>query len=266
MYHDDDDDSHAPHIGPAAMPSPRSKLAPYFLGYADTFEDFLEEFEGLAYDCELTDPQRVDTLVLYVDPSLHELCRNLDGSRSHNWPQFRQSLINVFGSITPRHQIMRRKLRSYIQGSSRTRMYCEGDVLQYYWDFLCYGGPLVHTGHMSEEERDAAFWCGFHPEDREALLPRLFGKNPFQPNDVPFHFKVVYGCARAAFAYGDLLPPWLYANRMGHSNIRREHVSRDTRDLQEAMRAVASNTERTASPNEPPPPSNSLGPLGVLTA
>ncbi|KAH9019040.1 hypothetical protein EDB84DRAFT_628651 [Lactarius hengduanensis] len=36
----------------------------------DSFEDFLGEFEGLAYDCALTDPQRVDVIVRYVEPSI----------------------------------------------------------------------------------------------------------------------------------------------------------------------------------------------------
>ena len=59
MHNDseDNDDPFAPRTGPAAMPSPRSKFVLYFLGCADTFEDFLEDFEGRAYDRELTDSQ-----------------------------------------------------------------------------------------------------------------------------------------------------------------------------------------------------------------
>ncbi|KAH9161499.1 hypothetical protein EDB89DRAFT_2157606 [Lactarius sanguifluus] len=52
MYYDDDDDDdpYALHIGPAVMPSPHLKFAPYYSGHADSFEDFLEEYEGLVYD------------------------------------------------------------------------------------------------------------------------------------------------------------------------------------------------------------------------
>ncbi|KAH9050778.1 hypothetical protein EDB87DRAFT_1545955, partial [Lactarius vividus] len=135
------------------MPSPRSKFAPYFSGCTDSLEDFLEEFEGLAYKCTLTDPQRVDVIIRYVDPSLRDFWRSLTGYRSHDWPRLRQSLIDVFSSITPRPQVMRQKLRSCIQDSARKRMYCEDDVLRYYRQFICYGIPLVHTGHLSEEER-----------------------------------------------------------------------------------------------------------------
>jgi len=42
---------------PAAMPSPCSEYALYYSGHVNLFEDFLEEFEGQACDCKLTDPQ-----------------------------------------------------------------------------------------------------------------------------------------------------------------------------------------------------------------
>ncbi|KAH9047179.1 hypothetical protein EDB84DRAFT_1575483 [Lactarius hengduanensis] len=261
MYYDDDDDDddpYAPRIGPAAMPSPRSRFAPYYSGYANTFEDFLEDFEGRAYDCALTDPQRVDTLVRYVDPTLRELCRTFDGFRSRNWSLFRQSLVNVFGNPTPRHQIMRQKLRSYVQDSSRTRMYCEDDVLQYYRQFIRFGLPLVHAGHLSEEERDAAFLYGFHPLDREVLRPRLLGKHPLQPLDIPFHFEDVFGCARAAFAYDDYFPsPWSHAKQFEPSSVRREQlvvepILRDAYSFREVTRVVASNAETTTIPDELP--------------
>ncbi|KAH8977110.1 hypothetical protein EDB86DRAFT_1317772 [Lactarius hatsudake] len=108
----------------------------------------------------------------------------------------------------------------------------------YYRKFICFGGPP--TLATSEEERNIAFCCGFHPEDREVIRPRFLGKNPFQPPDVPSHFEKVFGCARAAFAYGDCFPsPWLQELKF---SIRR---------------AVASNTETTATSDELPPYSHS---------
>ncbi|KAH9030020.1 hypothetical protein EDB85DRAFT_1477594 [Lactarius pseudohatsudake] len=262
-YDDDDDDPYAPRTGPAAMPSPRSKFAPYYSGCTDSFEDFLEEYEGLAHDCALTDPQRVDVLIRYVAPSLRDFWRSLNGYRSHDWPLFRQSLIDVFGHPTPRHQVMRQKLHSHVQDSSRRRMDCEDDVLQYYRQFLCYSAPLVHAGHLSEEERDAAFRYGFHPEDREILRPRLIGKNPFQPPDVPFRFEDVFGCARAAFAYDDYFPsPWSHAKQFEPSSVRREQlvvepILRDAYSFRGVTRVVASNAEIMTTPDELSPSSHS---------
>ena len=261
MYYDDDDDPYAPHTGPAAMPSPCSKYAPYYSGSIDSLEDFLEEFEGQVYDCALTDLQRVDVVIRYVDPSMRDFWRSLNGFRSRDWPLFRQSLVNVFSSTTPRPQDMRQKLCSYVQDSSKTRMDCVDDVLQYYRQFVCYSVPLVHAGHLSEEERDSAFWYGFYPEDREVLWPRLLGKNPFQPCEVPFHFEDVFGCARAgAFAYGDSFSSWSPEYQFKPPSARceqlvAEHISRDTYGLREVTRAVASNAEIT--PCELPSPSES---------
>jgi len=135
--YDDDDDPYAPRTRPAAMPSPRSKLALYYSGCGDSFEDFLEEFEGQAYDRALTDPQRVDVVVRYVDPSMHDFWRSLNGFRSRDWPLFRQSLVNVYSSTTPGPQDMRQKLCRYVQDSSKTRMDCVDDVLG------CYGSSYA---------------------------------------------------------------------------------------------------------------------------
>jgi hypothetical protein len=86
---------------------------------------------------------------------------------------------------------MKEKLRSYVQDSSGRRMDRVDDILLYYRQFLCYSAPVVHTGHLSTEERDAMFWSGFHPNHREDLRPRLLAKNPFRPHDIPFHFEDV---------------------------------------------------------------------------
>ncbi|KAH9069441.1 hypothetical protein EDB83DRAFT_2584756 [Lactarius deliciosus] len=203
MYYDDDDDDdpYAPRIGLAAMPSPRSKFAPYFSGCTDMLEDFLEEYEGLAYDCVLTDPQRVDVIIRYVAPSLRDFWRSLNG--------------------------------------------------------------YFHAGHLTEDDRNAAFWYRFHLEDRKVLQPRLLGKNPFQPPDIPFHFDIVFSCARAAFAYDNYLPsPWSQKLKFEPSSVRREQpvvepIPRDSYSFRAVTRAVVSNAQTTTTPNDFPLPSHS---------
>lgn len=121
---------------------------------------------------------------------------------------------------------------------------------------LRYSPNLIHTGHLSEEECDAAFWCGFHPGDREVLRPCLLGKNPFRSPDIPFHLEVVFGCARAAFANDDFLPSWSH-EKFEPSSARREqlvakHVSRDSYGVREVTCAVTSNAETTTTPTDFP--------------
>jgi hypothetical protein len=201
MYYSDKDNPYAPRTGPAAMPSPRSKHAPYFSGRRDTFEEFLAEFEDLAHDCRLTNPERVDTIIHYVNPSTRELCKTLHGYYSRDWTSFRHSLLDAFGRFIPRHEIDRQKLHDFIKDSSRTRMACEEDVLQYHKAFIHYTVPLIHSRHLTESERDVEFWYGFHPRDRDLLWPRLLHLCPFQPRNVPFRSEDVLYFAHRAFAY-----------------------------------------------------------------
>jgi hypothetical protein len=65
-----------------------------------------------------------------------------DGAELHSrdWFSFWQFLVNGFGRIIPRHQIMKQQLHKPVENSSRTCMDYE-DVPQYYRDFLSYGVP-----------------------------------------------------------------------------------------------------------------------------
>jgi hypothetical protein len=225
MYYD----PYPPRTGPAAMPSPRSKIAPYFSGrrgtFACTFEDFLEEFEARAYDCRLTDPQRVNILISYVDPSFREMCKSLNGYRSCDWSLFRHSLINTFGSITPRYQAMKQKLRDFVEDSSRMRMDREDDVLQYYRTFQHYSDPLIHSSYLTEKDRDIEFWYGFHPHDRDNLWPRLLAMYPFHPHNIPFDSESVFDCACRAFAYEERLSFWARDQEYERRSLSRRNPS-----------------------------------------
>ena len=54
--------------GVTAMPSKQSKLALHFTGEVEhLIEDFLDEYEELADKCGLTSPQKVETVIWYVN-------------------------------------------------------------------------------------------------------------------------------------------------------------------------------------------------------
>ena len=67
-------------------------------------------------------------------------------------------------------------------------------------EIFCYSALLIHAGHLSEKDRNAAFWHGFHPVHRDVIWPRLLAKNPFQPLEVPLHFEDVFYCVCKVFA------------------------------------------------------------------
>jgi hypothetical protein len=258
MYYD----PYPPRTGPAAMPSPRSKIAPYFSGRRGTFEDFLEEFEARAYDCRLTDPQRVDTLISYVDSSFREKCKSLNGYRSCDWSLFRHSLINTFGTITPHHQLMKQKLHNFVEESSRLRMNREDDVLQYYRTFQHYSDPLVHSGHLTEKDRDIEFWYGFHRDDRDALWPRLLALYPFQPHDIPFHFERIFDCVCRAFSYGEHLSFGPQEQEFESRNVTRRLPRYPSSSYTSDLRPFPSYSEsqHTLAPSVQPEPEPELMP------
>jgi len=74
--------SHA--SGPAAMPSACSKHVPSFMGDINKpIEDFLQEYKELADSCRLTDHQKVETIIRYVDISQCNLWKSLEGFILH---------------------------------------------------------------------------------------------------------------------------------------------------------------------------------------
>ncbi|KAI9433802.1 hypothetical protein BJY52DRAFT_1198427 [Lactarius psammicola] len=92
-------------------------------------------------------------------------------------------------------------LLEFMQRSSKRHMHCKGNVLQYYRQFLALSEPLILAHSLTAEERDAAFWSGFHPDDRNDLWLHLLAKTHCQPSDAPFHFQDVVTCALTVFAY-----------------------------------------------------------------
>ena|SRR6266404_6575610 len=73
------------------------------------------------------------------------------------------------------------------------------DMQQYYQRFLVLSKPLVQSRHLTDEEHDMAFWCGFHPDDQALMRPRLIAQHPHHPTGQPFSYKDVLRVARAEF-------------------------------------------------------------------
>ncbi|SRR6266702_2360099 len=85
-------------------------------------------------------------------------------------------------------------------------MHDEEDVIQYYRQFLVFCQPLVDTHKITDDKQDSAFWYGFHPDDREALFPRLIAKHPNQSIDQSYSLKDVYKATHAVFTPSTFLP------------------------------------------------------------
>lgn len=151
--------------------------------------------------CKLSDLQRVDAIVRHIGPSSCEFCESEIGFRLRDWLSFRQFLVNVFGSVIPHHQSRRGSCSAMSKTLPNSEWLAEQKCSSTA-EIFCYSAPpLIHVGHLSENDRDAAFWHGFHPVDCDVIWPHLLSKNPFQPPEVSFNLEDVFSCARRVFAY-----------------------------------------------------------------
>ncbi|KAI9429881.1 hypothetical protein H4582DRAFT_2088124 [Lactarius indigo] len=196
-----------PPTGPAAMPSARERRAPFFSGrVGDPLDEFLREYEELATTYALTPQQKVETILRYIPHDLRELWKILEGYPTHNWALFRQSLECIYEGTLAQSRHSKQKLYDFAHYNSRSRMRDEEDVMGYYRQFLVFCEPLIEANRITTDERDYAFWYGFHPDDQEKLSPRLLAKFPDQPIRQPYSFSEVFKIARAVFSSSPFFP------------------------------------------------------------
>jgi hypothetical protein len=189
--------------GPAAMPAPRSNKAPFFGDQSgDTLEVFLREYENLAATHGLTPREKVEQILRYVSPELCDLWQFLDGYSTKDWHAFKQSIKDIYGEASMMSRYSKQRLREFIKLTSKSRMADEEDVRTYYKRFLVLCKPLMQHRKITEEECNAAFWGGFHPEDRRLMIPRLIASYPHHPKAQPFDYEDVFKVARAEFTNG----------------------------------------------------------------
>ena len=96
----------------------------------------------------------------------------------------------------------KQRLREFIKLTSKSRMADEEDVRMYYKCFLVLCKPLIQHRKITEEECNAAFWGGFHPEDRRLMIPQLIASYPHHPKAQLFDYEDVFKVAHAEFTSG----------------------------------------------------------------
>ena len=197
----------AAHLGPAGMPSTRDTKAPKFSGEVEeSLDEFLREYEDLAASCTLDDQQKCETILRYVPEELRHLWKLLGGYSTHDWAVFRQSLERLYQNAAANALYTKQKLYDFVASNNTKHISDIRNVHQYYRKFHIYSQHLVEDNRITEEERDTAFWYGFHPDDREKLSSRLFAKMPDQLWDRPFGMNDVFKTACIIFANRPFLP------------------------------------------------------------
>jgi len=190
------------------MPAPRTRGAPYFSERPhESLTDFLLEYDALATAHGLNDDQKVHTLSRYVPSHLHEFWQTLDGYAAANWATYRASIEAIYPDTSASTRFTKKALWELVDSWARTPMRDEEDVLQYYRRFLEYSNPLCAARTLSDKDRNAEFFQGFHPEDREILNDRLHAMKPNHPEDKPYDLNDTFKVARRYFSNAQFYRP-----------------------------------------------------------
>jgi len=190
--------------GVAAMPSKRSKLAPFYSGEVKhPIEDFLDEYEELADKCGLTGPQKVETVIRYIDRSQRHIWQALPGYTDRNWDNFCNELCKEYINPTTEGQFSKQKLLDFANKYTRKCMSDKTDVINYQRKFNSLSKTLLKSGRITKGEYNAIFWHRFHPEDQQELHKCLIAKHPDKPKGQAFSIKEVLKIARAVFSGDD---------------------------------------------------------------
>jgi hypothetical protein len=75
-----------------------------------------------------------------------------------------------YNSQPPPSKNAKRNVFDYVLWSMELPMSEESKVTEYYNRFMDLAEPLLDSRLLEDEECDALFWCGFHPDDRALLL------------------------------------------------------------------------------------------------
>jgi len=144
----------------------------------------------------------------------------------------------------------------------------ETDMINYHRNFNTLSKPLLEAGQITAGECNAFFWCGFHPEDCQALCERLIAKQPNRPKGQAFDLQDVLDTAIAIFSgdddllFQELLPQRHKTNhaqerRMGHSAQNLRGMSRDGRTTRcEWYHETSPFEDQESDDQEAPSPDN----------
>ena len=167
----------------------------------------MHEYQSLVTANGLTDAEKVQTIFRYISPDLRKFWRSVDGYSTDNWATFSAALEAMYPDTLAATRLTKKALQDLLYNTSRSCMGDEEDVMDYYWEFLELANPLQAAQQLSDEDRNAKFFKGFHRDDREILSGRLFSMKPNHPQDRPYKLDDVFKAARSYFSNAQFYQP-----------------------------------------------------------
>ncbi|KAJ3858706.1 hypothetical protein EV359DRAFT_17597, partial [Lentinula novae-zelandiae] len=118
------------------MPAPGLTRAPdKFKGNSSQLRDFLEEFEGHAVAQELTDNEKVRSILKYVDGMTRSYWKTLDSYEERDWEKMKTELFDAYPGARKGHRYTVKGLLKLAESNALKRIEEEADLIEYYCQF-----------------------------------------------------------------------------------------------------------------------------------
>ncbi|KAI0277655.1 hypothetical protein BC826DRAFT_882421, partial [Russula brevipes] len=136
------------------LPSHRSNKTPYFSDpNKESLTDFLFDFERLANNHNLSNPEKVDEVVRYIPPSTRNFWETLDGYSTRDWDTFSATIKALYPDPNIASAYTRQRLQDFVDLSARTRLKDFSDFMNYYRTFLHISNHLINTNQILPRDR-----------------------------------------------------------------------------------------------------------------
>jgi hypothetical protein len=120
---------------------------------------------------------------------------------------YRAAIKKIYPDTSASTHFSKKALWELVDSWACTPMRDEEDVLQYYRQFLEHSNPLHVAQTLSEEDHNAKFFKGFHPEDCEVINNHLHAMKPNHPEDKPYDFEDTFEAVRRYFSNAQFYRP-----------------------------------------------------------
>lgn len=172
--------SHSPYSY-SPLPSKYERRAPRWDGDPRSFEEFLDEYEDLAYEHGLVDEKMVSSLTRYAPNSDVRYMWKLlakDISVSINWDAYRERLIENTPGAGEDRRYTRADLEDLVASYQDKAMQTRDQLNEYWQRFFVVVEYLSGNGRLSNEEKSKKFLQGLPASLRRRVQAQLRNQYP----------------------------------------------------------------------------------------
>ncbi|TDL13233.1 hypothetical protein BD410DRAFT_735601, partial [Rickenella mellea] len=156
------------------MIPPSRSDAPHFQGSALDLVEFLDDYELLATQAQLSADEQCKRLYKYASPKEGALWKLLTERMSQDWTAYRAAIVALYPGATSARQYTNADLRKFVNDHhANTAIRTIDDLGDYHREFLRHAAPLISATRLSDIDRDELYYSGFPPHFQERLYQRL---------------------------------------------------------------------------------------------